>query len=120
MAKKPEIFLEHILAAIIAIEKFTDGLAKNEFKANDEKQSAVFRKFEIIGEAIKNIPLAFRNKYPDVEWKKAAGMRDKMIHEYFGLDLSLVWKTTKDDLPVLKRQIEEILESMNNNQQKLI
>jgi len=120
MGKKPEIFLEHILAAIGAIEKFTKNSDEKKFMASHIEQSAVIRQFEIIGKAAKNIPAGFRKSHSDIPWKDMCGMRDKLIHEYFGVDLGFVWKTTKKDLPVLKNQIEEILESLNDNQKKLL
>jgi uncharacterized protein with HEPN domain len=117
MVKKPtnpEVFLHHILESIESIERFTNKVAQNEFRLNDEKQSAVIRKIEIIGEAVKNIPTDFKKKYPTIPWEEAAGMRNKLIHEYFGVDLFLVWKTIKSDLPKLKTQIQKIIK-----QQKL-
>ncbi len=119
MDKNPEIFLGHIIAAIEAIERYTCDINKNDFKFNDEKQNAVIRQFEIIGEAAKNIPAKFRKSYSNIPWSDIRGMRNKLIHEYFGVDLNSVWKTTKDDLPVLKNQIAEILKSMDDNRKKL-
>jgi uncharacterized protein with HEPN domain len=111
---KTDTFLHHVLQGIEAIEKFVDRIEYEDFRANDEKQSAVIRKFEIIGEAIKNIPLDFKKKHPEIYWQEAANMRNKLIHEYFGVDLSLVWKTIKNDLPRFKAQIQKIIK-----QQKL-
>ena len=68
------------------------------------------RRLEIIGEAVKNIPNDFRNKYPDVEWRKIAGMRDYLIHEYFGIDLKLTWRVVQKNIPELKRKIIKIKE----------
>lgn len=73
------------------------------------------REYEIIGEAMKNIPAKFRKKYPQIPWQKAIGMRNKLIHEYFGVDFYLIWETTKRDLPKLKTQIKAILDEMNKN-----
>jgi uncharacterized protein with HEPN domain len=71
----------------------------------------VVRAIEIIGEAAKNVPEQVRKKYPDVPWKQMAGMRDKLIHEYFGVDLEILWETAKDDVPQLKTPISEVMES---------
>lgn len=103
-------YLEHIRDAIKDIESFAKGLTKSRFLKNKLKQSAIIRQLEIIGEASKNIPKNFREKYREVEWKKMAGTRDKIIHHYFGIDLNAVWDIVKKDLPGLKKKIESILE----------
>lgn len=89
-------------------------------KKHGVKRATVFRKLEIIGEAAKYISTDFRKKYPEVAWRDICGLRDKIVHEYFGIGPIKIWHTVKDDLPVLKKQIAGILESMNNNQKKLL
>jgi uncharacterized protein with HEPN domain len=113
MIKKPEIFLTHILGSIDQIERSTKDLTAASFRLDRDKQNSVIREFEIIGEAAKNIPAGFRRKYPQIPWARAVGMRNKLIHEYFGVDLGLIWKTVKEDLPRLKIQITEILTKIN-------
>jgi uncharacterized protein with HEPN domain len=115
MKKSSEIFLKHILESIKYIESFSKKLTKNKLINNRLRQNAIIRELEIIGEATKNIPNSFRKKYPDVPWKGIAGMRDKLIHHYFGVDLNEVWDVIRGDLPKLKKQIQEILKSLGEN-----
>jgi len=107
--KKDEAYLRHILDAISDIEKFTKDVTKEGFFENKEKQYAVLRALEVIGEATKNLSKQSKAKYPDVPWRDAAGMRDKLIHGYFGVNLELVWETIKNELPGLKKRISRIL-----------
>jgi len=112
MKKDLLIFVRHILESIEKIELFTKNVKKSDFFKNEEKQSAVIRQIEIIGEAAKNIPNSFRSDN-DIPWKDIAGMRDKLIHHYFGVNLENVWKVVIEDLPVLKSQIKNILGKEN-------
>lgn len=108
--KKDEVYLKHILDAMSDIEKFTEGISKERFYESKEKQYAVLRALEIIGEAVKNLSRELKAKHREVLWRDISGMRDKLIHEYFGVNLELVWETMKKDLPKLKKQIYKILE----------
>lgn len=110
MKKNEQIFLEHILESIRDIETFVKGSSKDRFLKNKEKQYALVRSIEIIGEATKNLPLEFRKKHSAIPWAKIAGMRDRLIHHYFGVDLNRIWRVVKKDIPRLKKQIQEILE----------
>lgn len=102
------LYLKDILSAIDSIEAFVEGMSFEEFRADDKTASAVIRKFEIIGEATKNIPDKIRQQYPTVPWKEMAGMRDRLIHFYFGVDYKLVWTTIKERLPQVKPEIQFI------------
>jgi len=104
MKKDTSIFIDHILENIEDIESFTKGVDKKRFLENKEKQNAVIRSLEIIGEAVKNIPQVIKAKYPKTPWKEIAGTRDKISHHYFGVDLELIWKIVKENLLELKKE----------------
>lgn len=102
-------FLLDILEAIRRIETYIEGLDYQSFLKRLETQDAVLRNLEIIGEAVKNISPELRKRYKSVPWREIAGMRDRVIHFYFGVNLDIVWHTVKNDLPRLKEEINEIL-----------
>ncbi len=105
-------FIQDILDAIDDIEMFTQGLYFEDFKQDRKTVYAVTRAIEIMGEATKNIPDTTRNEYPQVPWKRIAGMRDKLIHGYFGVDMVTLWKAAKQDAPQLKGLISKIKEEI--------
>jgi len=107
--RKPDVYLQDILESIQQIEEYLDGINENEFYQNSEKQDAVLRRLEIIGEAVKHISDDIRNEYDQIPWRKIAGMRDIIIHEYFGVTLSMIWVVTQRDLPDLKSKIKDII-----------
>lgn len=109
MIKDPQVFLKHILESIDWIEKDVKGLSKDDFLKNVPIQDAVFRRLEIVGEAIRNLPDEFKKANPDIPWQDIMDTRNKLIHDYFGLELDLVWGIVKNDIPPLKKQIEEML-----------
>jgi len=106
------LFLSDILENIKYIEKFSTGLTRKSLENNKLKESALVRCLEVIGEAVKNIPSSFREKYPEVQWQKIAGLRDIIIHAYFKVDLDITWNIIKKDLPILKKQIEKIVREL--------
>ncbi|MGD6806238.1 MAG: HepT-like ribonuclease domain-containing protein [Candidatus Bathyarchaeia archaeon] len=107
-----QVYLEDILDAINSIETYTKGLTYADFVSDRKTVDAVIRNFEIIGEATKHVPLAIRREYPNVPWKDMAGMRDKLIHGYFGVHLEVIWKTVKERLPALRVLVVEALTKM--------
>ncbi len=107
--KDPLVFVMHMRDAICLIEDFLNKESQKVFFQDKLLQSGVVRQIEIIGEAAKNVPLEFKNKYPAVPWKDIAGMRDKIIHSYFEVDLEKVWLVTQNDMKKLNEQIERII-----------
>jgi len=105
-------YLQDILDAVTKAGQFIKGVDFETFRANDEKVFAVIRALEIIGEAAKNIPKLIRGRYTEVPWEDIVGMRSKVIHDYFGVDLKVIWKTLKDDLPPLRVAISKILNDL--------
>lgn len=110
MKKTPDIFLQHILESIELIEKRMKNVTFQKFNENIDLQDMIIRRLEIIGEAVRNLPLEFRQKYSYVNWQDPAGMRSALIHAYFDVDLSIVWVTITTDLPPFKIQIKKLLE----------
>jgi uncharacterized protein with HEPN domain len=109
------LYLIDILDAIKSIQLFVKGMDYESFKDDDKTVSAVIRKFEIIGEAVKQIPENIRKKYTSVPWRDISGMRDRLIHFYFGADTQLVWTTINDNLPELRRVVAKILRDLRKN-----
>ena len=112
MRRDYRVYLEDIRDAIAKVEKYTAGLPWEDFVGNEEKVDAVVRNLEILGEAAKHVPAHMRSKHPEVEWRKIAGLRDMLIHKYFGTDLEIVWDIIGNKLPTLKSQILSILDSL--------
>jgi len=110
--KRDEIYLKHILDAINDIETFIGKMDKSEFLKNKLVQSAVIRELEIIGEAVKNVSSPLKKAYSNIPWKDIAGLRDKLIHEYFGVDVQLVWIICIRDIRVLKENIVKIVQEI--------
>ena len=113
MTKDSKYFLLHILECIERIKEYTFGFNQEDFLTNKLVQDAVIRNFEIIGEATKKLDTEFREQNPSIEWKRIAGMRDKLIHDYLGVDLFAVWRVIEIDLPDLELKINQILKESN-------
>ena len=111
-----KLYLQDILEAMAAIESFVGDMDIEALRNNDMISSAVIRKFEVIGEATKNVSEDITKKYPVVPWKKMAGMRDRLIHSYFGIKYDLVWRTIKEDIPRIKPLIQNILNDLSEGE----
>ncbi|MDI6751795.1 MAG: DUF86 domain-containing protein [bacterium] len=112
MKRDDNLFLQDILKASEYIQEFVEEIDFDQFLKDEKTSSAVIQKFEIIGEAAKNVPEFIKKKYPNVAWKDMAGMRNRLIHGYFGVDYFLVWDTIKSDIPKIISLISQILEDI--------
>lgn len=111
--KSDKVYIAHILDAIEAILKYTDRLDQSGFLDNSLIQDAVIRNLQVIGEATKKVSHKTRSRYTKVPWKQMAGMRDKLIHDYMGVDLWAVWLVVERDLPPLQIQLKEIIDKVD-------
>ena len=109
-------YLHDMLDHIQMAQQFTSGIDYRAFCANREKSLAVIRALEVIGEAARSLPSAVQDGRPDVPWRNLVGMRDVLIHHYFGVDLEVVWKTVHEDLPSLREAVSELLANLEAEQ----
>ena len=110
MRRTDTAYLQHVLDAILKVESYLLGLDESAFLADTRTQDAVVRQLEIIGEATKKVSSEVRGRNPDTPWQDIAGMRDKLIHDYFSVNMRRVWNTAKRDLPPLKATVIRLLE----------
>lgn len=102
-------YLADILGSIVEVEEFVHGITYTAFAADKKTINAVIRSLEVLGEATKHVPAAYRNKHPDIPWSKMAGMRDVLIHDYMGVDLMTVWKVVQERLPEIKPLVDALV-----------
>lgn len=112
MKKDPEVFLDHILESIDLIEDYSEGVTESEFIRSSSLQDMIVRRIEIIGEAVKNLPDDLKREHPQIPWRDIAGLRDIVVHQYFGLDLELIWYVIKEDIPQLKPRILSVRDEL--------
>lgn len=111
-----QLYLDDILDSGNAVMEYVKGMSSDDFCNDRKTYSAVVREFEIIGEAVGKLPDELKQKHPVVQWQDIKDFRNLLVHEYFGVDLEIVWKVIQDDLPVLMNAVNEIRESMKGGQ----
>lgn len=109
MVRDSRVYLEDILTACRRVQAYVAGMDRRAFGEDTKTVDAVVRNLEIVGEAVKQLPLDLRAQAPDVEWQRIAGLRDILIHAYFGVDLDIVWDVVVNKVPQLGRQVEVLL-----------
>lgn len=118
MKKDPRVYLAHILECTGKIERYTKG-GEQEFLGDSLIQDAVIRNFEIIGEAAKRVPAAYRRAHPEIPWRLMAGFRDVLIHAYEGIDLNRVWRIAQEDVPQVRDAIGKLLPPLEELEKEL-
>jgi uncharacterized protein with HEPN domain len=109
-------YLRDILDATEKALQFVEGIRYEEFADDEKSQFAVYHALEVIGEAARHVPADLRGKYPEVNWRAMSGMRDKLVHAYFGVNLEVVWRTVREDLPILRTQLPDILSAVQDQE----
>lgn len=109
MSRSEKLFFNDVIDSVDLVEGYIRGKTFEDFASSSLLQDGVLRRIEIIGEAVKNISDETKEKHPDIPWKRIAGTRDVLTHEYFGVNLDRIWKTAEEDLPPLKKQMQNLM-----------
>mgnify|MGYP001610151524 CR=1 FL=1 len=108
MSRRPvDLLIEDVWEAIEKIERYVSGLDHDAFVKDEKTVDSVVRNLEIIGEATNRLPADFKAKHPQIEWRKIVGLRHRIVHDYFGIDLEIIWEITQKDLPELKSKLAQ-------------
>ena len=114
MSRDSDLYLEDILEAIERIQGYVQDVTREDFETDQMRIDAVIRNLEVIGEAVKQVPDSVREKYPSIEWRKIAGLRDVLIHKYFEVNLEIVWSVVQSNISILKIEIQQILKEKSD------
>lgn len=106
--RDPDLLIEDMLASIRKIERYTSGMSQELFLQDEKTIDAVVRNLEILGEATRQLPEDFAVQHSDVPWRQIAGLRNRIVHDYFGLDLEIIWQVIQRDLPQFRARLEDL------------
>jgi uncharacterized protein with HEPN domain len=112
MPNPDKVLVQHMLDAVDRIGRYVEGVSEEQFGADPEKQDAVLRQLQVLGEAARKVSGTVTDAYPEIPWRQIAGMRNKVIHEYFVVDLEIVWETAVSDVPILRPSLERVLREL--------
>ena len=113
MSRTYSLYLQDIVEAADRIASYVEGVTRSEFETDQMRIDAVIRNLQIIGEAVKNIPDSIREKDPSILWQEIAGLRNRVTHAYFDVDVDIIWDVVQSELPILKTQIQRIIAETN-------
>ena len=109
MSRNYDLYLQDVVTAADRVASYVEGVTRHEFETDQMRLDAVIRNLQIIGEAIKKIPDSLQKRYPNIPWQGIAGLRNRVTHVYFDVDINIIWDVVHSELPVLKTQIQEII-----------